>query len=406
MTTAQFLRDNAPFLAAGVLLTFCSSFGQTYLISVFAGMIRGEFSLTDGQWGSAYFAGTLASGIVMIWAGVLTDHFRVRTLGAITLVLLALACLAMAFAPGAWALPFIVFALRFAGQGMSSHIASVAMARWFVASRGRALAVASFGFAFGEALMPLFIVFMFDYMPWRVLWIGFAGFVLVMIPILSILLRLERTPKSVAKETQATGMAGKHWTRRHALRHWLFWMMVPFLLGPSAWGTALFFQQVHLAEVKGWSHGSLVALFPLYTVTAIMMAVVSGFLVDRFGATRLMMFIAMPMALGFLVLSQASTLWGAGLGLVLYAAGQGGNANIPTSFWAEVYGTEHIGGIKSLATAAMVIGSALGPGITGALIDIGIPFPDQMIMIAAYFLVVALLVWMATRRIKPLLAAP
>ncbi|MCP3970049.1 MAG: MFS transporter, partial [Rhodobacteraceae bacterium] len=129
MSILQFVRSNAPFLAAGVLLTFCSSFGQTYLISVFAGEIRAEFGLSHGDWGGIYATGTFASAVVMVWAGVLTDHFRVRLLGAVILVLLALACLAMALAPGAWALPFVIFALRFAGQGMTTHIAMVAMAR-------------------------------------------------------------------------------------------------------------------------------------------------------------------------------------------------------------------------------------------------------------------------------------
>ena len=131
--------------------------------------------------------------------------------------------------------------------------------RWFVASRGRALAVATFGYAFGEALMPLFIVFMFDFVPWRALWVGFAVFLVVMVPILTILLRLERTPQSVAEETQAVGMMARHWTRRETLNHWLFWLMVPAILGPSAWITALFFQQVHLAGTKGWPHAELVA---------------------------------------------------------------------------------------------------------------------------------------------------
>ncbi len=42
-----------------------------------------------------------------------------------------------------------------------------------------------------------------------------------------------------------------------------------------------------------------------------------------------------------------------------------------------------------MAAAVMVLGSAIGPGITGWLIDLGIAFPDQMIGIAAYFVLAA-----------------
>ncbi|MEO0692989.1 MAG: hypothetical protein AAFY90_08970 [Pseudomonadota bacterium] len=45
-----------------------------------------------------------------------------------------------------------------------------------------------------------------------------------------------------------------------------------------------------------------------------------------------------------------------------------------------------------MATAVMVLGSAIGPGITGYFIDQGISFPDQMPAIAVYFLVVAVIV--------------
>ena len=137
---AAFLRSNAAFLLTGALLTLTSSFGQTFFISVFAGQIMESFSLTDGEWGLIYSAGTTASAVVMVWSGVLTDRFRVRTLGALVLVGLAGACLFMAFNPFAALLPLSIFLLRFTGQGMTSHIAVVAMARWFVPSRRTVLA--------------------------------------------------------------------------------------------------------------------------------------------------------------------------------------------------------------------------------------------------------------------------
>ena len=92
----RFLVDNATWLATGVLLTFLSSFGQTFFISVFAGEIRSEFGLSHGAWGGLYTLGTTLSAIVMIWAGGLTDIFRVRVLGPMVLAGLVLAAVAMA----------------------------------------------------------------------------------------------------------------------------------------------------------------------------------------------------------------------------------------------------------------------------------------------------------------------
>ncbi len=405
MTFPQFLQQNARWLIAGSLLTFMSSFGQTFFISVFSGAIRNEFSLSHGAWGGIYSLGTTASAVVMIWAGTLTDRFRVRVLGVVFLTLLAVTCLAMAAIPSVWALPFIIFALRLSGQGMVSHIALVAMARWFVEMRGRALAIASLGFAAGQALLPLTFVALLTILPWRNLWVIAAVLVLLSIPLLHRLLKSERTPKSMAEHSHAYGMSERHWLRREVINSRLFWFMVPVLLGPSTFGTAFFFQQVHLAETKGWSHTGLVALFPLLTLLGVGATLVSGWAVDRFGTARLAPIYQLPMVAAFVVLYFAQTLFGAALAMVFMSLTVGANSTVPGAFWAEFFGTRHLGSIKAMATAVMVLGSAIGPGLTGFLIDFGIIFEDQMIGIALYFVFASGMAWLGIREAKHLLPA-
>ncbi len=392
MRFLTFLRDNAPFLLVGVLLTFCSSFGQTFFISVFAGQIRGEFGLSNGDWGFLYSVGTTASALVMIWTGILTDTFRVRVLGPIVLVLLALSCATMAFASTWWGLVFAIFALRFFGQGMSTLVATVAMARWFVLTRGRALSISKIGVALGEAFLPLIFVALMTEADWRRLWL-FAGMgVLVLVPLLWPLLRLERTPQSIAGDDQSLGMENAHWTRGRMLRHPLYWLLIPALMAPAAFSTAFFFHQVHLAEVKGWSHMGLVAIFPVFTVASAAAMFGSGDVVDRIGTARLMPIVILPMAAGFAGFAFAPSLAWAVVCIGLMGITQGLSNTVPAAFWAEFYGTRYLGGIKALATAVLVFGTAIGPALTGALIDAGIDFEDQMLGIAVYFVLAAGLV--------------
>lgn len=395
-----FLRANAPFLLAGFLLSFLSSFGQTTFISIFAGEIRADYGLSHGDWGTIYALGTLASAAVMLWAGVLTDRFRVRALGAATLIALALVCLTMAVNPWVWALPVVIFGLRLLGQGMASHISGVAMARWFVASRGRALSIAALGFGAGEVLLPLSFVALKEIVDWRWLWVLAAGILLAALPILARLLRLERTPQSMAAENAAMGMGGRMWTRAQALKHPLFWLVCPLILCGPTFGTAFYFQQVHLAEVKGWPHLGLVAIFPIYTVAAVTAMLVSGWAVDRFGAMRLMAFYPVPLALFFLVFPLVDTLPAAAAVIVLFGISSGSQATIPVAFWAEAYGTAHLGAIRATAGAAMVLGSAVGPVLTGRLIDAGFAFPSQMPGIATYVAVAVLMAAVAITRAR------
>ena len=395
-----FLTQNSRWLAAGGLLTLLSSFGQTFFISIFAAQIQADFELSHGSWGAIYSVGTMTSALVMVWSGSLTDMWRARSLGVLVLALLAASCLAMALNPYVALLPFVIFALRLTGQGMTSHIAIVAMARWFVATRGKALAIATLGFSIGEAILPLSFVALMTIWPWRMLWIAVACIALIGIPILLTLLRSERTPQSMAEEGQSVGMLGKHWTRRGALRHPLFWFMVPALLGPSAFNTAFFFHQVYFAEIKGWSHLALVSLFPIYTVVGIGAMMLSGIALDRLGTARLIPLYQLPLIVGFAVFSMSGSLLHVAIGFMFLGLTTGANSTLPNAFWAEFYGTRNIGSIKAMATAVMVLGSALGPGVTGVLIDIGVPLTTQFMGIAFYFAFASTMVWVGIQRTR------
>ncbi|MGR3518939.1 MAG: MFS transporter [Roseovarius sp.] len=404
MPILAFLRDNAPWLTAGVLLTFLSSFGQTYFISVFAGEIRGVFDLSHGHWGGIYRLGTTASALAMVWAGGLTDLFRVRVLAPVVLVAMMLACLAMALNPVWWLLPVVVFALRFTGQGMMSHLAVVAMARWFVASRGKALSVATLGNALGEAILPLTFASLLIAHDWRSLWIVASVIAILGVPFLLFLLRRERTPQSWAQSSQSLGMDGRHWTRGQALGHFLFWFMVPALLGPSAFNTAFFFQQVYIAEVKQIAHVELVAMFPVYTAISVGAMALSGLALDRLGTARVLPFIQIPMIAAFLLFSVSEGPVLLLAGFVMLALTTGANSVVPNAFWAEFYGSAHMGRIKAMAAAIMVLGSAIGPGITGLALDLGIGIETQFVFIAGYFAFATVMMMIGVARARPALA--
>jgi MFS family permease len=391
LSTLRFVRDNAAFLAAGAALTFLSSFGQTFFISLFAGEIRAAYGLSHGAWGGLYMAGTAASALVMVWAGALTDRFRVRVLAPVILLGLAAACAAMALSVSAWGLVVVIFALRFFGQGMTSHIALVAMSRWFVATRGRALSIATLGFAAGEALLPLLFVALLALVDWRLLWVAAGLVCLLGLPLIARLLAQERTPQSAARENAAAGLKDRHWTRAEALRHPLFWCIAPAILGPAAFNTALFFHQVHLAETKGWAHLTFVAFFPLYTATAVLSMLATGWLNDRLGAARLMGVYQAALVLAFALFAVAQSPALLVLAFLALGIGTGAHAILPNAFWAEAFGTAHLGAIKALAAALMVLGSALGPGITGLLIDLGIGLERQFAGVAIYFAAVCVL---------------
>jgi len=396
----NFIINNLRWLSAGILLTFISSFGQTYFISIFSGEIRNTFDLSHGDWGLIYGFGTFASAIVMIWAGGLTDIMRVRKLGPIVLCALSASCLFMAFNPLVALLPVVIFCLRLTGQGMSTHIASVAMSRWFVSNRGKALSISNLGFSFGEALIPLFLVSALIYFSWQKIWILATLVTLFSIPILIWLLRQERSPQSIDAKDQSLGMNKLHWTRKQTISHPLFWFMMPAVIGQSAFNTAFFFQQVHFSEIKGWEHLDLVSMFPVYTGVAICMMFLSGILLDKLGTAKLIPYFQLPMIIAFILFAFGETLYSALLGFIFLGITYGANTTLPNAFWAEFFGTKHLGSIKAAAAAGMVLGSAIGPALTGILLDFDISLNLQYIGISIFFVFSSLLMSIGVSRTK------
>jgi MFS family permease len=398
MAFLAFLRANAPYLFAGFLLSFLSGFGQTYFISVFAAEIRQTNGLTHGQWGALYAACTMTSAFLMLWSGALTDRFRVRHLGTAVMAALTLACLYMATGPTGLLLPVAIFALRLFGQGMMVQTAGVAMSRWFVASRGRAMAVAALGFSVGEVVMPLGFVALKTLFHWQTLWLFAALTIAACLPLMWHLLRLERTPQSIAAENDAPGIGNRHWTRADMLRHPLFWCVLPAVVGPPCFITAFFFQQVHLAEVKDWTHLSLVATFPAFTVASITAMFAGGWALDRWGTARLMPVYVLPLAVFFALFPMIDSVGTAAFAMAIMGLTSGAQLTIPMAFWAEFYGTRHIGAIRATVGAAMVLATAIGPALSGLLIDAGHDLPEQMPLYAAWFIAATAILTLGIRR--------
>lgn len=387
----NFLRENRRWLGAGVLLTFASGFGQTWFIALFAGEIRAAHGLSDGGWGLVYTLATLCSAAMLFARGSLADTMPLGRLAAIIGVMFAASCVALALAPSVWVLGLAVFGLRFCGQGMFSHIAMTAMGRWFRARRGRAVAIAILGFSLAEVTLVLPTVVLSGALGWR--WaLGIAAGVLALVvtPALALLLRRDRMPEGdVEAAAPTTGLGGRDWTRGELVRHWLFWAMLPAMLTPGFVGTLVFFHQVHVAGVKGWTLAQMAPGYPVYAGMTIAAALAAGWAADRFGPERLLPVFLVPMGLGALLLAPLSAPlgWYAALGLIGLTQGMTGalwGALLPA-----IYGARHLGSVRSLVATVVVFSTAIGPVLSGALIDRGVDFPRQSVVLGLWCLVLS-----------------
>jgi MFS family permease len=174
--------------------------------------------------------------------------------------------------------------------------------------------------------------------------------------------------------------------------------MVPAFVGQSAFNTAFFFLQVHFAEIKGWEHFQLVAMFPIYTGCAIIAMFLSGILLDKVGTVNLIPYFQLPLVVGFLLFAFGETLVSAFLGFIFLGITSGASATLPNAFWAEFFGTKHLGSIKAAAVAVMVLGSAIGPTLTGILLDFDISLENQYVWISVFFAISSIFMWVGVSK--------
>ena len=385
------------WLASGFLLMLCSGFGQTYFIAIFAGHLKADLAMTDGQFGSLFAAGTLASAALLVWAGKYADKLSIRWLGVSAMAGLAATSLAMASVASAWMLTLVLFGLRFFGQGMLTHVAMTAMGRWFNRKRGQAVAIAGLGFPASEAVLPLIAVTLIGLVGWRLTWVAAAVALLaVPVPVLIALLKRERTPTvDRAAPDRAGPDPGRHeWTRGEVLKSPLFYALMPGVLAPPFIQTGTFFNQVTIVEIKGWELSWFAASFPVLAGVNVLSALAAGWMVDRFGARRLLPAFLLPLGLATLIVSHATSPYVLPVFMALSGLTLGSGSTIQGALWAELYGTEHLGAIRALATAGVVFASALSPALIGILIDAGVALEAQLLAMAVYCLVAAL--WMSS----------
>ncbi|GAA0782871.1 MFS transporter [Roseibium denhamense] len=386
MTYLGFLRDNARWLSASYLLAVFSGFGQTFFIALSAGDIRAEFGLSHGELGLIYMVATLASAFSLSYVGKSLDYFPVRRIAVIVISSLALSCLLMATTAAVWMVGLAFFGLRLCGQGMLTHTSITAAGRWFSAQRGRAVSVAMLGFPTAEALFPILFVLLSGYVGWRGAWTVSAGVLLLLcLPILAVLLAKDRIAS--ASETASAKPEGRQWTRAEVLRDPVFWLVSAGINAPACIGTAIFFHQVYLVELRGWSLELFAGAFLVMAAGVVCASLTIGPLIDRYSARHLLPFTLLPLTVACAVLATVHLPVAAFIFMGLVGVSNGFNGTLVGALWPEVYGTRYLGAIRAVAFSLMVFASAAGPGAVGWLIDNSVPFDLQVMGMGAYCLV-------------------
>lgn len=382
-------------LSFGLSFTFFSSFGQTFLISLFVPYFLEDFELSNAAFGSFYSLATVGSAAILPYLGRWIDYLSIKKYSLAVASVLALASLIMALS---WHIALLfagLLLLRLAGQGLSGHTAETAMARYFVARRGKALSISSLGYPIGEGILPLAVAGILTLLSWRTTWGLFTLIILlVFIPFIYMILGSKQTQR-LDKFTDNTEESDAEISYRQIFSNIRFWLILPSVLLPAFWATALFLYQISIAEQLGWTSGLIASAFTGFAISRIGSALGVGPLIDRWSARQIFPFYLLPFGGGLIVAYFHSGSWSAFLYMALLGVTLGIGSNIKSALWAEIYGPEIMGTIRSLFSALMVFSTALSPFLMGWLLDQNVAITKILLGAIATVVVASLMGYIA-----------
>ncbi|MGM0440119.1 MAG: MFS transporter [Chlamydiota bacterium] len=365
--------SNKKFLLFGCALTFFSTFGQTAFLSIFTPYIEGRLALSASASGLIYMIATLMSAILLSLTGKFIDAIDLKIFTRGVIILFTIACLSMVFAHNFPMLVIAYFLLRYSCQGLMTHTSMVSMARYFDDKRGQALSFAALGYPLGNATLPLLGSWLLKGVGFQYTWwLCFAIALMIVGPLLNFLLDGKdgnyTANLSGSSNSKLQGKPHLVW------KDWKFYLVVAGVLAPPLINTGVFFQQKALLASKGWSLELYASSMIVFAIGNVLGSLVSGKMIDKYKATRLMVFYLLPMAAALVLLINAVASYNLYVFMLGIGITQGGSSVIIGAVWAELYGASCLGAVRSWVSALKVFATSVAPFIFGYLIDCRVGF--------------------------------
>lgn len=374
-----FLKNNLSGVSFGFLLTLISSFGQTFLISLYVPDITASFSISNGYFGAIYSICTIISSAILLSVGHMIDHLPVKKVTLYSLFGLSASAILLGLSGNIVTLMIAIIGLRLTGQGLMSHISLTVMSRSYTHDRGKALSLSSTGYSAGEAILPGIVAFLIIFLGWNLtsVIIG-AAIIAVFIPLL-LRFNLELFDDYPQKSENNKGISLMDYF--NIMKGRAFWRIAPstFFIGFSV--TALFFYQIVIAKINNWPMSLYAVCFTFYAISRLLFSLIGGKWVDKWGASAIFSIYAFPIFGGILAILIPG-ITGAFIFLVLTGVSVGLSGPVKSAIIAVEYGTSNLGAIRSLFTVIMVISTALGPLYLGYMMDKAISMPILIISLA------------------------
>lgn len=367
--------------------------GQTMGVSVFTDHLLAATGLSRLALSNAYLVGTLTSGLLLPFGGILLDRLGARVMVVISSVWLALTLVYLSgcdrislflsthtsMPASATALILLTLgfvSLRFSGQGMLTLTSRNTLGKWFDRKRGLASGISGIFTAFGFAATPLILSYGIGQAGWRGTWWGLAAIVGLGMGVIGWLLFRDHpeecglqmdgvpavAPEPVQSSIEPVQILQQHeFTRSEALQTLAFWATSMALSSQALVVTGITFHVVNLGETAGLSESEAVSWFLPMAVVSTVVGYSIGIAADRANLKGLYLMMMVAQGLGFIGVANLGIALFRNLAILGLGVSGGCFSTLSSVTLPRFFGRLHLGAISGVQMMSIVIASAIGP---------------------------------------------
>lgn len=334
------------------------------------GFSRSEFSLY-------YTVIALSTMVIALFMGKLAKKFKIKNIMLVGCVLAGIGYIGYSYANSIYVF-YLMSIFSGLGLGMTTLTPlSIIISNWFVEKRGLALGLTFMGSGVGGMIFnPVANYIILNY-GWRQSYLVLGIIILVTtIPIVLIFMSekpsdkgllpygYENSSKSVL-DTSAKGvMLGE------AVKTKIFWIMVVGLILITIIAMGV---QMHIASYLtdiGYSPTFAASVISINMGVVILGKILLGYIFDKIGCEKGVIFVGLQVFLGVLALLFASKYPAIIVFIICWGIGNCMGTIVPALITSEIFGKKDYSTIVGVVNAVVLLGAALGSAVTGKLYDI------------------------------------
>jgi len=378
----------ATIAVANVSVFLAASQGS---LSVLYRYLEIEFGWSRAALGSIGSVMLFVSGVLGLLAGLAVDRFGTRSVVIVGTLAVAAGCALAANAQSLMLLYAFALCLAIAQPGTGFVPAQVVISRRFQIRRGLAMGLATVGLNVGGVLGPLLTNTLAEQASWRGAYLVYAGFALIILPLVWWQLR---EPRQAAPVASAAGPPlGK------ILRSREFWL-------PTLAFAAMLYAVISVAQHwvlmqtgRGMPAGEAALLLTIYYGVGIAGRFVFGPLYDRYAPARVgtLQGIAMTALILMLLIPDISVV--PGLYAVLFGLCYGGFLFLSSLILGQRYADNaHLGTVIGAMASVAALLYSTAPAVAGWLYDLTGQDAAPILLAAAMAALATVLIAASSRR--------